>query len=190
MDVPPPHHSLFDSTTSQHKNYTIGEIKAARARLYELVGEGKHLAPASAEPYRQAKADHKIGNPDLQGQMAVTLKPQDTETLVQLVVRIVNRGSASVVKDWQLEATCGEKKILVLALQCYSMNEAPLNVIDTGIPQGGSGTYKLRYTLPFSYADLRNADLSLELTFCDVLDNPCKVLQIIEKTDWPADKSA
>ncbi len=55
-----PHHSLFDSTTSQHKNYTIAEVKAARARLYELVAEGKHLTPATAQPYLQAEADKKV----------------------------------------------------------------------------------------------------------------------------------
>jgi hypothetical protein len=35
------HHSLFDSKTSQHKNYTISEVKDARARLYALVAEEK-----------------------------------------------------------------------------------------------------------------------------------------------------
>jgi SpoVK/Ycf46/Vps4 family AAA+-type ATPase len=31
------HHSLYDSRTSQHKNHTIGEVKAARERLYAEV---------------------------------------------------------------------------------------------------------------------------------------------------------
>jgi hypothetical protein len=31
------HHSLFDSTTSQHKNYTIQEVKQARERLYDRI---------------------------------------------------------------------------------------------------------------------------------------------------------
>jgi hypothetical protein len=34
------HHSIFDSTTSQHKGYTVDEAKAARARLYEAI-EGR-----------------------------------------------------------------------------------------------------------------------------------------------------
>jgi hypothetical protein len=55
-----PHHSLFDSTTSQHKNYTIPEVKAARSRLYDLTAEGKHLTPAAAQPYLQTEADKKI----------------------------------------------------------------------------------------------------------------------------------
>ena len=37
------HHSLYDSKTKQHKNYTVREVKAARSKLYELVGKGTHL---------------------------------------------------------------------------------------------------------------------------------------------------
>lgn len=34
-----PHHSEYDSTTSQHKNYTVNEVKASRALLYAEVGK-------------------------------------------------------------------------------------------------------------------------------------------------------
>jgi len=34
------HHSQYDSTTSQHKNYTLTEVKAARALLYQAVEMG------------------------------------------------------------------------------------------------------------------------------------------------------
>jgi hypothetical protein len=54
------HHSLYDSKTKQHKNYTIHEVKATRSKLYELVTGGKHLTPSSALPYLQAEADKKI----------------------------------------------------------------------------------------------------------------------------------
>jgi hypothetical protein len=54
------HHSLFDSKTKQHKNYTIREVKSARAQLYKLVAEDKHLTPATAQSYLQAEADKKI----------------------------------------------------------------------------------------------------------------------------------
>jgi hypothetical protein len=54
------HHSLFDSKTSQHKNYTISEVKAARTKLYELVETGNYLSPATAHPYLEAEADKKI----------------------------------------------------------------------------------------------------------------------------------
>jgi hypothetical protein len=51
------HHTLFDSTTSQHKNYTTLEVKGARERLYSLVAEGKYLTPSAALPFRQAEVD-------------------------------------------------------------------------------------------------------------------------------------
>ena len=56
------HHTLYDSKTKQHKNYTIHEVKAARSKLYALVAEGKHLTPAAAQPYLQAEADKTILN--------------------------------------------------------------------------------------------------------------------------------
>lgn len=31
------HHSIYDSATSQHKNYTAHEVKRARAKLYETI---------------------------------------------------------------------------------------------------------------------------------------------------------
>lgn len=52
------HHSLFDSTTSQHKGYTIDEAKAARARLYEAIEQGLHFSSvpslAMASPSNEA----------------------------------------------------------------------------------------------------------------------------------------
>src|ERR1700688_3703420 len=56
------HHSLYDSKTRQHKNYTIHEVKAARCKLYGLVDEGKHLTPATASrvPERQRAILEKL----------------------------------------------------------------------------------------------------------------------------------
>src|SRR5580704_5558483 len=42
-----PHHSVYDSTTSQHKNYTTPEIKETRRILYDAIAEGKHKTVAS-----------------------------------------------------------------------------------------------------------------------------------------------
>lgn len=36
------HHSLYDSRTSQHKNYTIAEVKAGRVQLYEAIAQQEH----------------------------------------------------------------------------------------------------------------------------------------------------
>ena len=37
------HHSLYDSSTSQHKNYTETEAKHARAMLYAAIENREHL---------------------------------------------------------------------------------------------------------------------------------------------------
>ena len=37
------HHSTYDSTTSQHKNYTMMEVKSARTRLYKAIENDEHL---------------------------------------------------------------------------------------------------------------------------------------------------
>src|ERR1022692_3736100 len=49
------HHSLYDSKTKQHKNYTIHEVKASRARLYDLVATGQHLTSIVAPSQVQAE---------------------------------------------------------------------------------------------------------------------------------------
>jgi hypothetical protein len=48
------HHTLFDSKTSQNKNYTVQEVKAARSRLYEAIVGNKHASTASPEPQAAA----------------------------------------------------------------------------------------------------------------------------------------
>lgn len=51
-----PHHSEYDSTTSQHKNFTIGEVKMMRTRLYDAIARNEHTtgAPPQAVGGRQA----------------------------------------------------------------------------------------------------------------------------------------
>jgi hypothetical protein len=44
-----PHHSMYDSTTSQHKNYTIREVKAYRTRLYAAIERGERGITAFAD---------------------------------------------------------------------------------------------------------------------------------------------
>lgn len=52
------HHSDYDSTTSQHKNYTIDEVKTARSELYKWVKKGmpprgpRSRNGAGARPHR------------------------------------------------------------------------------------------------------------------------------------------
>jgi hypothetical protein len=42
------HHTLLDSKTSQHKNYTIHEVKSARDNLYGAIAQKKHLGGETA----------------------------------------------------------------------------------------------------------------------------------------------
>jgi hypothetical protein len=60
-----PHHSLYDSRTSQHKNYTILEVKAARKKVVERVDsfesdEGA-MADESDEPIEECEEDTDLG---------------------------------------------------------------------------------------------------------------------------------
>lgn len=42
------HHSLYDSKTSQHKNYTLAEVKHHRAALYEAIRNKDHVATSAS----------------------------------------------------------------------------------------------------------------------------------------------
>ena len=59
------HHTLFDSKTSQHKNYTIQEVRAARANLYEAVAQKRHLAGAVSPPVSDWDARYPGGLVDV-----------------------------------------------------------------------------------------------------------------------------
>src|ERR1700690_3613567 len=43
-----PHHTLFDSKTRQHKNYTVREVKAARDHLHEPIAQKRHIGGDAA----------------------------------------------------------------------------------------------------------------------------------------------
>jgi hypothetical protein len=53
------HHSLYDSQTSQHKNYTISEVKAARERLHELIESGGHIHSIGPTLSNVVRADQR-----------------------------------------------------------------------------------------------------------------------------------
>jgi AAA domain len=46
------HHSLFDSKTSQHKNYSLAEVKTARTKLYAAIRRRFHQDPVASRPVR------------------------------------------------------------------------------------------------------------------------------------------
>lgn len=74
------HHTLFDSRTNQHKNYTLKEVKTARARLYDAIAEGQHLK----KPDDQAPAGREA----------------DKQTLSTLIATMAKSGTV----DWLREA--------------------------------------------------------------------------------------
>lgn len=75
------HHSEFDSSTSQHKNYTIQEAKFARAELYKAIADGRHL-------------NHKKGDPKPQAGLA-----EDTKTLDELISLMASTGTIDWLRD-------------------------------------------------------------------------------------------
>src|ERR1022692_76117 len=49
------HHSDYDSTTRQHKNYTVDELKHARRELYRWVEQGMPPISATLLPENRPK---------------------------------------------------------------------------------------------------------------------------------------
>ena len=60
-----PHHSLYDSRTSQHKNYTMLEVRTARKKLAEHVesfaADGNAMAEDSDEPIEECEETAILG---------------------------------------------------------------------------------------------------------------------------------
>ncbi len=59
------HHSLYDSTTRQHKNYQPYELKKYRDRLYSVIATSSVLGPESLGEYiATERSSHVIKLPD------------------------------------------------------------------------------------------------------------------------------
>lgn len=57
----PDHHTLYDSKTSQHKNYTIQEAKMAREELYEAILQKKHDSVRTQQlPLAESDSQRKL----------------------------------------------------------------------------------------------------------------------------------
>lgn len=52
-----PHHTQYDSQPSQHKNYTPGEVKECRKKLYEAISRNDHHLTKNATPETYAADD-------------------------------------------------------------------------------------------------------------------------------------
>jgi hypothetical protein len=56
------HHSEFDSRTSQHKNYTAGEVRGYLRMLYRAVDRNEHLVPGVTHRFSGIQADRETLN--------------------------------------------------------------------------------------------------------------------------------
>ena len=52
------HHSLYDSKTSQHKNYTEGEVRRARTKLYGAIAAREHFKQPATPKGTSRKIPH------------------------------------------------------------------------------------------------------------------------------------
>jgi hypothetical protein len=77
-----PHHSVFDSKTSQHKNYTLAEVKRARDTLYHAIEEDRHST---------------VPNIAMQG------RNTDRGTLDDIIKRL--SGTIQRLRDWSFGST-------------------------------------------------------------------------------------
>jgi hypothetical protein len=101
------HHSLFDSKTSQHKNYTIREVKHARSKLYKLVADCRHLAARNALPREQSDLPNirvEILDAYFPSEAAAKLNPGASEdTYLFVRCRLANTANQSTtIRRWGL----------------------------------------------------------------------------------------
>jgi len=145
------HHSLYDSKTSQHKNYTMDEVKAARSRLYTAVAAGKHLSPVAAQPNSethgaQSPINTALGN-ITQHFYAGAAPPLETQPHVSLRIQSV---SADLEHDIQYRPitlkTIGDdvlvnvNSIATVVFSALNSNECPTSLdyhsLEITVPPG------------------------------------------------------
>jgi hypothetical protein len=148
-------------------------VTAIGALLGALIAGGGWLAlhHFAVDPNpRRTSAD-----PNLQGTMGSIVKPSETTTELFLEVTLWNRGgSPSIAKNWQLYATCGERKIVILG--AHAPSEANFLADSTGegllpregIQPGGEGHYRFKYILPFSAEEIKHNEFVYDLVVYDV----------------------
>jgi hypothetical protein len=106
------HHTSFDSRTSQHKNYTIQEVKAARADLHEAIAQKMRLGGAASAVlpgwdvrYPGALADVSILRPFDQhpSRLAIaedmTLVNRSPQQLSLRVIFLIQYGNTQLAAD-------------------------------------------------------------------------------------------
>jgi hypothetical protein len=148
------------------------------------------LIPRPATPITTVEQyqNRKSTDPFLVGNMATSLGPAKNpkEMLVQFKVTVSNRGGmASVVKRWDFNWECGNRKSpLIIVAPMYRIDkdaEPAFGLVDQQasnkivIPLGGEAYYTLRYTIPVSANEIKQNGLHLGLTFWDVMDHASEI---------------
>ena len=126
-----PHHSEYDSTTSQHKNYTIAEIKEMRRGLYEAISKGQHTLSIS-----QALSGPEAESPKTRAQRVVAeyipyMTPKERDIIAYLLAH--NQKMFTNTPDGGYANTLISKGIVVCALrrgQTSTYFEMPFEVPD------------------------------------------------------------
>jgi hypothetical protein len=93
------HHSWFDSTTSQHKNYTLGEVKGARAMLYSAIARNEHGTQAQSVA-RKSEERARIAVrilPDA-SKLVSEFRPDTSRLEVLFILPVVENFGKSVAK--------------------------------------------------------------------------------------------
>jgi tetratricopeptide (TPR) repeat protein len=111
------HHSLYDSTTSQHKNYTIAEVKDARAQLYAAVGGLSRATRFRPEQISLAKLPST--SPDLFGRerelAALDAAWDKPHTNIVTLVAFGGVGKTALVNVWLSrmgqKSYCGAERV-------------------------------------------------------------------------------
>lgn len=75
------HHSLYDTTTSQHKGYTIDEAKKARQQLYAAVAQERHFSGSTSTD-------------------STARKEVDRQTFQELLAALPSGGSISFIRTF------------------------------------------------------------------------------------------
>lgn len=93
------HHSLYDSTTRQHKNYQPDEVKKYRDRLYAAIATSSLLGPESLGEYiTTERSSHVIR---LQDRIVVIFDwPMRCAPTLTLFPRSLHQGGDATLEPW------------------------------------------------------------------------------------------
>jgi hypothetical protein len=109
------HHSLYDSTTSQHKNYTLQEAKTARSRLYQAITNGDHITAGSPRALPNAGMD------------------ADRQSLASLVELMAETGSIDFLRTNNFAGWSFERSRLDGIQQASARNRPEHEFLDTDL---------------------------------------------------------